>query len=144
MTSKEKIHQLHLSEWTTRFADQKASGLTVKQWCEQNGFTIHTYNYWKHILKEEVVNKALPDIVPLTLPDATPSLPVAQTPTSVLPFLSIYNQSDAIQSSICFSQNRTWSSSKLFGYTTSCALCPITASNSRCSARYSIFSQIAL
>lgn len=43
MTSKEKIHQLHLSEWTARFADQKASGLTVKQWCEQNGFTIHTY-----------------------------------------------------------------------------------------------------
>ena len=84
MTSKEKIHQLHLSEWTTRFADQKASGLTVKQWCEQNGFTIHTYNYWKHILKEEVVNKALPDIVPLTLPETTPSLPVAQTPTSVL------------------------------------------------------------
>ena len=62
MTTKEKIHQLHLSEWITRFADQKASGLTVKQWCEQNGFTIHTYNYWKHILKEEVVNKALPDI----------------------------------------------------------------------------------
>ena len=84
MTSKEKIHQLHLSEYTTRFADQKASGLTVKQWCEQNGFTIHTYNYWKHILKEEVVNKALPDIVPLTIPEATPSLPVAQTPASVL------------------------------------------------------------
>ena len=84
MTSKEKIHQLHLSEWTARFADQKASGLTVKQWCEQNGFTIHTYNYWKHILKEEVVSKALPDIVPLTLPEATPSLPIAQTPTSVL------------------------------------------------------------
>ena len=84
MTSKEKIHQLHLNEWAARFADQKASGLTVKQWCEQNGFTIHTYNYWKHILKEEVVSKALPDIVPLTLPEATPSLPIAQTPTSVL------------------------------------------------------------
>lgn len=75
MTSKEKIHQLHLNEWAARFADQKASGLTVKQWCEQNNFTIHTYNYWKHILKEEIVSKALPDIVPLTLSEGTSSLP---------------------------------------------------------------------
>ena len=84
MTSKEKIHQLHLNEWAARFADQKASGLTIKQWCEQNNFTIHTYNYWKHILKEEVVSKALPDIVPLTLPEGTSSLPVAQTPKPIL------------------------------------------------------------
>ena len=84
MTSKEKIHQLHLNEWAARFADQKASGLTVKQWCEQNNFTIHTYNYWKHILKEEIVSKALPDIVPLTLSEGTASLPVAQTPTPIL------------------------------------------------------------
>ena len=63
MTSKEKIHQRHLNEWAARFADQKASGLTVKQWCEQNNFTIHTYNYWKHILKEKIVSKVLPDIV---------------------------------------------------------------------------------
>ena len=84
MTSKEKIHQLHLNEWAARFADQKASGLTVKQWCEQNNFTIHTYNYWKHILKEEIVSKALPDIVPLTLSEGGSSLPVAQTPTPIL------------------------------------------------------------
>ena len=84
MTSKEKIHQLHLNEWAARFADQKASGLTVKQLCEQNNFTIHTYNYWKHILKEEIVSKALPDIVPLTLSEGASSLPVAQTPTPIL------------------------------------------------------------
>ena len=69
MTSKAKINQLHLNEWATRFADQKASGLLVKQWCEQNGLSIHTYNHWKHIHKEEVVSKALAGIVPLTLPD---------------------------------------------------------------------------
>lgn len=28
----------------------------------------HTYNYWKHLLKEEVVDQTLPDIVPLSLP----------------------------------------------------------------------------
>lgn len=84
MTSKEKIHHLHLNEWAASFADQKASGLTAKQWCEQNNFTIHTYNYWKHILNEEIVSKVLPDIVPLTLSEGTSSLPVAQTPTQIL------------------------------------------------------------
>lgn len=68
MNAKQKLHQIHLQEWTVRFADQKASGLTVRQWCEQNNLSFHTYNYWKHLLKEEVVEQVLPDIVPLTVP----------------------------------------------------------------------------
>ena len=68
MNAKQKLHQIHLQEWTVRFADQKASGLTVRQWCEQNNLFFHTYNYWKHLLKEEVVEQVLPDIVPLTVP----------------------------------------------------------------------------
>ena len=89
MTSKEKIHQLHLSEWTTRFADQKASGLTVKQWCEQNNYTIHTYNYWKHCLKEEVASQALPDIVPLAVPDPIPTSQLDNTHHSIQPVSSL-------------------------------------------------------
>ena len=68
MNAKQKLHQVHLQEWAIRFADQKASGLTVRQWCEQNHLSFHTYNYWKHLLKEEVVEQVLPDIVPLTVP----------------------------------------------------------------------------
>ena len=29
MNARQKLHQIHLQEWTVRFADQKASGLTV-------------------------------------------------------------------------------------------------------------------
>ena len=68
MNARQKLHQVHLQEWAIRFADQKASGLTVRQWCEQNNLSFHTYNYWKHLLKEEVVDQTLPDIVPLSLP----------------------------------------------------------------------------
>ena len=68
MNARQKLHQIHLQEWTVRFADQKASCLTVRQWCEQNNLSFHPYNYWKHLLKEEVVEQALPDIVPLSLP----------------------------------------------------------------------------
>lgn len=70
MNAKQKLHQVHLQERAIRFADQKASGLTVRQWYEQNSLSFHTYNYWKHLLKEEVVDidQSLPDIVPLSLP----------------------------------------------------------------------------
>ena len=70
MNTKQKLHQINLNEWASRFSEQKSSGLTVKQWCEQNHFSIHTYNYWKHLLKEELASQILPDIVPLTLPDS--------------------------------------------------------------------------
>ena len=65
MNAKQKLHQLHLQEWAGRFTEQKASGLTVLQWCEVNHFLFHIYNYWKHLLKEEVVDQVLPDIVPI-------------------------------------------------------------------------------
>ena len=34
MNAKQELNQNHLQEGATRIADQKASGLTVKQWCE--------------------------------------------------------------------------------------------------------------
>ena len=66
MNAKQKIHQVKLNQWAARFQEQASSGLTAKDWCEQNNFTIHTYNYWKHLLKQEYVDSILPDIVPLT------------------------------------------------------------------------------
>ena len=65
MNAKQKRHQVRLQEWAGRFAEQKTSGLTVRQWCEVNHFSFHTYNYWKHLLKEEVVDQVLPYIVPI-------------------------------------------------------------------------------
>ena len=74
MNARQKLHQVHLQEWTVRFADQKSSGLTVRQWCEQNNLSFHTYNYWKHLLKEEVVDQALPDIVLVSVPALSESV----------------------------------------------------------------------
>lgn len=60
---------MHLYEWTSRFSSHNASDLTVRQWCEKN-YSVHSYNYWKYILKEELAGQMLPDIVPLTAPQA--------------------------------------------------------------------------
>ena len=40
MNTKQQLHQLRLNEWSSRFSDQKASGLTVKQWCDQSNLSI--------------------------------------------------------------------------------------------------------
>ena len=66
MNAKQKLHQTKLSQWAVHFQKQADSGLTIKNWCDQNNISIHTYNYWKHALKEEYVSTVLPDIVPVT------------------------------------------------------------------------------
>lgn len=73
MNTRQKLHQIKLQEWMEHFQNQAARGLAVKDWCLQNDISIHTYNYWKHKLKEEYVQSTLPDIVPLT----TSQLPAA-------------------------------------------------------------------
>ena len=73
MNAHEKIHQALLQEWTVRIANQTASGLTIREWCMQNNLSIHKYNYWKHIIKENVTDHMLPDIVPVSIPDAFPN-----------------------------------------------------------------------
>ena len=62
MSTKSTIHQAHLNEWVIRLSDQKSSGLTVSDWCEQNNFTIHQYFYWKRQIKSQAVKQMLPDI----------------------------------------------------------------------------------
>ena len=68
MNAKQKLHPAHLTEWAARISEQKASGLTIRQWCEQNNISIYKYNYWKHQLKEQVVDQMLPEIVQLSIP----------------------------------------------------------------------------
>ena len=79
MNARQKLHQASLAEWSVRFSEQKASGLTVRQWCLQNNLSIHKYNYWKHQLKEDVVDQMLPEIVQLSVPSSLPLSDAAPT-----------------------------------------------------------------
>ena len=80
MSTKSMLHQAMLNEWATRFSDQKSSGLTIAEWCQQHNFSEHQFYYWKRQLKDEVVSQSLPDIVPLTMP----STPVGSSPQVAL------------------------------------------------------------
>ena len=44
MTTKQKIYQVKLNEWTIKCANQLTSGLAVREWCKQNNLSIHKYN----------------------------------------------------------------------------------------------------
>ena len=68
MNSHQKLHQALLNECASRFANQKSSGLAVRDWCSLNNLSIHKYNYWKYQVKEAVTDQVLPDIAPLSLP----------------------------------------------------------------------------
>lgn len=65
MNARQKLHKANLAKWTALFQEQASSGLTIKDWCAQNNISIHTYNYWKHAVKEAYVDSLLPDIVPI-------------------------------------------------------------------------------
>ena len=41
MSTKPTIHQARLNEWSIRLSDQKASGLSVADWCERNSFSVY-------------------------------------------------------------------------------------------------------
>ena len=80
MSTKSMLRQAKLNEWAVRFSDQKASGLTVKEWCSQNNLSRDKFFYWKRLLKENAIEQALPEIVPLAMP-LVPE-PVNSTPVS--------------------------------------------------------------
>ena len=77
MSTKSILHQAKLNEWASRFADQKSSGLSVAEWCEQNNLSQYKFFYWKRQLKEEAIEQVLPEIVPLTMPSVQPNEPLA-------------------------------------------------------------------
>ncbi len=83
MSSKSIIHQAMLNDWISKGAEQKASELSVTEWCLQNNLSKYKFFYWKRQLKDELVTQALSDIVPLPLPTA--QLPEVNTTFATAP-----------------------------------------------------------
>ena len=43
MTSTELKHQVNVQEWSQDIQECRASGLSVKKWCEKQGINVNTY-----------------------------------------------------------------------------------------------------
>ena len=56
--------QVRLENWVAEVESCAASGLTVQQWCRENGISVKTYYYHLRKVRESVIESA-PAIVPL-------------------------------------------------------------------------------
>ncbi|MBQ9234488.1 MAG: hypothetical protein IJ167_10725 [Lachnospiraceae bacterium] len=52
--------ELRLAQWAGIIKEQKQSGLTVKDWCSQNGITKDSYYYWQQKLRKEIYETIKP------------------------------------------------------------------------------------
>jgi hypothetical protein len=59
--------EVRLREWSAQIEAQQASGLTVLQWCAENGIKPRTYYYHLKKVREQFLNPS-PSIVPLNVP----------------------------------------------------------------------------
>ncbi len=67
MNADKRIHDSKLAHWITLFQKQAESGLTVADWCSQNGLSKNAYYYWKRIAKEAYTDSVIPEIVPIDI-----------------------------------------------------------------------------
>ena len=61
-------HELRLREWSEQIERQQSSGMSVEQWCVENGIKSKTYYYRLRRVREKCVAEQ-PSIVPIAMPD---------------------------------------------------------------------------
>ena len=86
--------EVRLREWSAQIEAQQASGLTVLQWCAENGIKPKTYYYHLKKVRDQFLDSSL-TIVPLNVPQQSAdiriekngvqiSLPVNISPDTLL------------------------------------------------------------
>lgn len=68
-----------LEVWSRRVRECRNSGMTVQQWCLENGVNTKTYYYWQRKLFEITVSQSEPVFV---------EMPVRRNPSSVATIVS--------------------------------------------------------
>lgn len=69
--------EIRLQEWSAQIKAQQASGMTVRQWCTENGIKPATYYYRLRLLRERCIENA-PAIVPLAIPKDSSNIRIAK------------------------------------------------------------------
>ena len=59
--------EIRLQEWAAQIEAQQASGMTVQQWCAENGIKVKTYYHRLRRVREQCV-ESVPSIVSVPLP----------------------------------------------------------------------------
>ena len=60
MDTRQIATELRLQHWAGIMRERKEKGLSVRQWCRENGVGEKTYYYWQRKLRETVCRELLP------------------------------------------------------------------------------------
>ena len=65
-------HEMRLNNWTEicRQCQARPSGMTVENWCNENGIKIKTYYYWQRKVRREVYNQMKESLPAVNEPQA--------------------------------------------------------------------------
>ena len=78
--------ELRLREWSEQIERQQSSGMSVEQWCIENGIKPKTYYYRLRRVREQCV-VAQPSIVPIAMPDQSGDIRIEKNGMSItLPY----------------------------------------------------------
>lgn len=61
MTTRELASAYRLAQWAEKLREQKASGQSIRQWCEANGIKRQRYFYWQRKIRM-AASEHLPEI----------------------------------------------------------------------------------
>jgi hypothetical protein len=80
--------EVRLQEWSAQIEAQQASGLTLRQWCAENGIKPSTYYSRLKKVREQFLDSS-PSIVPLNVPQQSADIRIEKNglhislPTSI-------------------------------------------------------------
>ena len=74
--------ELRLREWSEQIERQQSSGLSVEQWCDENGINPKTYYYRLRKVREKCVAEQ-PSIVPITMLDESGKIRIEKNGMSI-------------------------------------------------------------
>lgn len=57
-TMKAAKHEIQKQQWREMIKRHKESGLTIRQWCEENNISHGKYYYWLRVIREESLIQA--------------------------------------------------------------------------------------
>lgn len=71
-------HEVRAQEWISIIQAWRSSGLTKKQWCEENGVSLRQFFYWQKNIREELyteMKKKETGVVPVAPAESTALAP---------------------------------------------------------------------
>ena len=85
MDARSAKRNYQLQQWRTIIQERNNSGLTINEYCNQNGLSRNSYFYWLRLIREEVLapQQSAPGLVELSLPTKNDDVVPCITPISV-------------------------------------------------------------